>query len=386
VVGLLLAVSACQTPQEARQQQSAANQVEHAVLWRGFSHAWGYNHRLNRLGNYVTMAGCQTTPAGQNTQATRRCTGQAVHTAATGTGNDRGDFTSYFSTLRSNDITFTEGNISLRFTGREERLLTDQAVLELPVNASLDASDQHVVFLNGFDLRTRPGSKAKKLKRVHFAIDRQASTDRAENIITFRVRGELNGNCDSMECKSQKNRVRYTADIRWLMLSADSLASTRKAVQRSYRWDKKTELSRDGLEPEPKLLLEGRNGIDAAALGWTEIGVDLGGYRRKSGKPTDRDHWFVEWSTFLPSGSYAPETGQYRVQPELFFKQWNQETRRRKMSIAKRGQVTLGGEVTMIQHPSLQVDHRSVDGQIQWRGKSAAARTEQAVSRRTFSF
>lgn len=26
-----------------------------AVVWRGFEHSWSYNHRINRIGNYVKM-------------------------------------------------------------------------------------------------------------------------------------------------------------------------------------------------------------------------------------------------------------------------------------------------------------------------------------------
>lgn len=381
-----LSLTGCGTPGQNADRRVAQNHVEHAVLWRGFTHEWGYNHRLNRLGNYVTLAGCRSTPVGGRSNASSRCTGQAVHAAATGTGSDTGEFVSHFSTLRSDAITFTEGNVSLQFTGREQQLITDEAVLKIPLKQPLDTDDSHVVFLNGFDLRTRAGSKAKKLKHLRFSVDRQATTDHADEVVTFRVRGELNANCDSMECKSQKNRVRYLADLRWLMISADPLPRTHKQVSRSYKWDKKQELTRERLGPSPELVLKGEDDVPTAAVGWTEFGVDLGGYKRRSGKITDRDHWFVEWSLFLPPGQYRPESGTYRLQPDLFFKQWNRKTRRRTTSIARRGHVTLSGEVTMVQHDDLEVEHRSMSGQITWRGKSAAARTEKAVERQTFSF
>jgi len=386
IVGVAALATGCQTSDQTRDRRAANNRVEHGVLWRGFSHQWGYNHRLNRLGNYVTLAGCQKTPANGQTDVTTACTGQAVHSAATGTGNDHGQFTTHFSTLRSDAVTFTEGNVSLRFSGREQNLLADEANLEVSLDDSLDPDDSYVVLLNGFDLRTRAGSRAKKLNRVRFSVDRQPTVDRAANSVTFRIRGELKANCSSMECKAQKNRVRYISDIRWLMLSTDQLATTRKSVERSYKWDRKKELTRERVGPPPELVIKGKPGTPDAAVGWTELGVDVASYRRRSGETKQRDHWFVEWSTYLPAGDYAADSGTYRLRPDLFFKQWNQETKRRKSSIAKRGKATISGEVTMVQHPDLAIDHRSVEGKFEWRGKSAAARTERAVTRRTFTF
>ena len=71
------------------------------AVWQGFSHYWTYNHRLNRLGDFIAQS------SGEENKA---CT--LMHTAATGLGKDSATFQSRFAIVIAPDISFFAGKIN----------------------------------------------------------------------------------------------------------------------------------------------------------------------------------------------------------------------------------------------------------------------------------
>ncbi len=98
-----------------------------AVLWRGFTHEWSYNHRLNRLGSYIENPLDFT---GFPFTAT------LCHTSATGLGPDVGTFSGYYSYLAANGVSIQTGKKEIRFSGNLGDMHT--ASFEVLVDAKKD--------------------------------------------------------------------------------------------------------------------------------------------------------------------------------------------------------------------------------------------------------
>src|SRR5690242_9683856 len=79
-----------------------------AFIWRGFSHQWTYNHRCNRIGDYVVYNNNKPITA---------------HTSATGKGADSTYFTSYYSFVASQNVAFKEGKVTIQVNSKEKRLV-----------------------------------------------------------------------------------------------------------------------------------------------------------------------------------------------------------------------------------------------------------------------
>src|ERR1019366_7252669 len=79
-----------------------------AYIWRGFQHQWTYNHRCNRLGDYVQLN--SGTPV-------------SVHTSGTGSGSDSTYYKSYYTYVASPDVVFKEGEVNIKIKAKENHLV-----------------------------------------------------------------------------------------------------------------------------------------------------------------------------------------------------------------------------------------------------------------------
>lgn len=64
-----------------------------AIIWRGMEHKWTYNHRINRMGNYVSFDGKK---------------GYSLHSSATGLGSDSSFSKTYYTYVESPNLFFKE--------------------------------------------------------------------------------------------------------------------------------------------------------------------------------------------------------------------------------------------------------------------------------------
>ena len=77
-----------------------------AIIWRGMEHTWTYNHRINRMGNYVSFDGEK---------------GYSLHSSATGLGSDSSFSKTYYTYVESPYLFFKEVEVSVIIKGKEER-------------------------------------------------------------------------------------------------------------------------------------------------------------------------------------------------------------------------------------------------------------------------
>ena len=75
-----------------------------AVFWQGFSQDWTYNHRLNRMADYVT----------EKDNAFLLC-----HAGASGTGADSGRFVQHYTMVETPEAQFYTGSVEIKFEGKE---------------------------------------------------------------------------------------------------------------------------------------------------------------------------------------------------------------------------------------------------------------------------
>src|SRR3712207_798464 len=104
-----------------------------AVLWQGFHHGWTYNHRLNRIGDWIVQ-----TPSTDGELDAR-----VKHSAASGSGEDEAAWKSFYTVLQSGTVRFHPVDVERIHLGGEEE--EDQAFAkEVRVKLPAEMRDREV--------------------------------------------------------------------------------------------------------------------------------------------------------------------------------------------------------------------------------------------------
>lgn len=366
-------------------QPTAQPYTDAAVVWRGFTHQWTYNHRLNRLGNYILNPVFTQFPY----QA------QMVHTSATGVGGDVGFFDAQYSYLAMRNVAVQSGVVNIEFSGREgdmhntvKHLLTDSKIAMQPQSAEC------VVVLNGFDILSE--RKADKVSLLNISVG-EAEYLPASNKIKFDVSASLEVTCKSFECNRFNQKFDYKIQIHYLIFMTDyarqnvvaapdksstlgvanvgGFHATEQTIQRVYNWDKDTELD---LSPESHTL----SGIKdptfgEAILAFKSISLHL-----------DRDHWMLDWHSAILPEQYDPQTGKFKYSLDLLFKQWDESMKRNsanprisRFSGKRRGWAIQEATVCMLQFHDAFVRHADRSGIVKWDGHNQSAGADASVQR-----
>src|SRR5262249_49181983 len=122
-----------------------------AVIWNGFSHRWTYNHRCNRIGDYVKFNDGQP---------------ETAHTSATKLGQHSTYYDSYYSLVSSPDVVFKEGEISIQLHGKERKMLEKTVTVVMDADEWLKGKENYITLVNGFDLHSEKGSDKIQLFRL----------------------------------------------------------------------------------------------------------------------------------------------------------------------------------------------------------------------------
>ena len=300
-------LSACGPEHEERVAPSWTGEPQdRAVLWQGFEQRWGYNHRLNSLGDYVGPLQCDGVD----------CGGTLVHTAASGSGADTAVYASRATVLQGPGVQFLQG--SFRFAIDEEvgegEPLTRTLAMEVPLDGALLDRDQYHLLLNGFDLYAT--DDADKLVFLDLAL---GAPEVSEGVVVITAHLDLALDCDSLECDGFGDKldtsVRYIVEVPWLLVAADAdaLRVTELDVATRYAWgdERSEELERDDIART--IQVQGEPGWTEGVFAFTSLSIDL-----------DDEHHMAEWATQIRNPRHDPATGMAEATVDLMFKQWNE--------------------------------------------------------------
>lgn len=156
-------------------------------VWQGFRHSWTYNHRLNRIGNWLETGA----RSGDTLEIA------VGHSAASGSGRDEASFSGYHTAVRAAGVHYREIRRTIQISAREQESQAFQREIRLGRDAVPVDFDTFAAVLAGFDLWSE--RDADKLVSFHLATTVPRRDARTGEIV-FVLLGALNVDCDSPEC------------------------------------------------------------------------------------------------------------------------------------------------------------------------------------------
>jgi hypothetical protein len=331
---------------------AAQAQQDAGVIWMGFEHQWSYNHRLNRLGDYIEQPEFE----GYDFPV------KHYHTGATGLGWDDAYFTSYYTVLKTRDVGLQSGKVNMQLANKEGQRSSVRQTLTIPLQENLQGRDQLVCILSGFDLVAAEG--ADKLKMLHIDLgDPVYNYDGSQAEMTVEV-GFI-ADCGSFECHRFHQQYNYSIEVHYLMVAGDrnDFNAAEKSFIKSYEWDRQSDFE-DGMIDE---TVKGFPGFPYATIGFKSLMINM-----------DQDHWLVDWHTAIHPQFYDETTGNFEFSLDLFLKQWKKRKTSfyklpSRFSKRKEGWAYLGGAVVMLQFRDACLESKSHIGSVTWKGMNREA-------------
>lgn len=333
-------------------QKSSPICSNHALIWRGFDHSWTYNHRINRLGDYVSLGDKHTGAF-------------SCHTSASGLGADSTFYTSYYSYVQSPHLFFQEALVNIKLDGKEKQLLTKTVDASIPASALNRNQETYVSLLNGFDIQAKRAADKLKLFKIELG---DAYYHEASDEIRFQLKVSLSVNCQSLECSALNQKTSYDLKIYCLIIAGEdqAVASNHKTIRKHYSWDKKDEpnfttetTSIKGIKSEH---------YKAATAGIKSLSIIL-----------NKAHWTVMYNNNIQVGNYQIDKGELSISSNLVFKEWLEGMKRTsaypkhsQFSSKKKGWATLEMEVVLIQMKDAEILYNKKSGANFWRGQNAS--------------
>lgn len=347
------------------QVDPASEPVNTIAVWQGFKHSWTYNHRLQRLSDLV-----QSDPKSGGTTSVH-----TFHAAATGIGSDVGVYQSYYTMARIQGVHIYSGSEQFRFVGKKGENVQDSRTIRIPLENGISRNLHAVAFLNGFDLYTN--LNAFKIQHLELKIS-DSTIDSAQNEIVFDLAASVTLDCRSLECKKFDPNYNYSLRVEYAVISGgENFASSTLNISNSFHWNKKEELPLSSRQHS--ITGNGKLEFSNAFIAFKSLNVDL-----------DKEHWFIDWNTFVNPMEYNSESGVYKYRSGLVIREWKEGMRRDSaeplesmFSFRDRGAGTVSAEVALIQFASGCTEQDSVSGQIDWKGRGREKHPEDAIDRHT---
>ena len=343
---------------------SAQDTNDTTIIWRGFEHSWTYNHRINRLGNYVDFKDNEMV---------------SCHASASGLGADSTHFTAHYSILESPSVGFHAGSTAIKLYGKEKQLLTKRIEISVPATKALKDKEQYITLLNGFDLRAV--DRADKIQMLRFSIE-NAEYAPAINEIRFYLNVSLVVNCQSFECSRFNQHSTYDLKLYYLILAGDKkeLKATPKTMTKNYPWGRKDEYYHT---PEKHYVIgEKDEPFETAALGIKSMALTL-----------NSAHWTVQYNNNVTPLSYDDKTARMDFSLDLFFKEWQQGMKNHsarpglsKFSSKKKGWGVLDMGILLLQFRDAKITHKKHSGSLYWPGNNATSSDPDSESKRELIF
>jgi hypothetical protein len=338
--------------------ESSLKEYNKAIIWRGFEHRWTYNHRLNRLGNYVAK---DSIP-------------YLVHTSASGLGSDSTFAKSYYSYVQSPDLVFKEIQVKLFLSGKEGDLLTKTQESHFDLKTWEQGMNNYSVLLNGFEIKSL--RKADQLQMLRFYVEDPIYSKQTEQI---QVTSHFNlvTNCRTIECPILNNKTMYELTLYLLIIGYENGNGNyyNGYSTRNYEWDTKLEVS----ESTQNVKINGEPiRYEKAFLGIRGIGVIL-----------DSEHWILEMKNYVSPMNYDPKKGEMLTLANIKFVEWTKgmsefSTAPMKSKFAKRrrGFAMLDMNMALIQTKNnALIEHGSEEIHMYWKGWNKPANNESSFSK-----
>ncbi len=344
------------------------------VFWQGFYHDWGYNHRVNRMGDWI-----------QSIQKSDNGI-QAVisHSAAAGSGSDVLDYQTFFTYVKSQKAKFFSSIVSCTVRGREATTTTKMVTVKGAWPNELKNYKQGIVVLNGFDLASSTRSNGKVMgsgnadKLSMFYINVQDLKIENDSF-SFNLTIKLGADCDSPEC------INFTpGDNEWfdyqfrvayqIMTYNEGVHIASSKVSQNYNWWKPLK-TRPDIDPneifrnDKTFKNKNINGIAGYNIGipvFDKIEVNIekgnGGFTRKR-KETPH---LLMLDIAIPKYTYNASSGSCVYDIDLFFKNWKPNMH--PLSFGNDGTVTINAGLKLIQisDPSAIAEDLWLNGKINW--------------------
>lgn len=337
-------------------QNQKLQQTHAAVIWNGFQHEWTYNHRMNRIGNFVN---------------TRCAEPHVAHCSATGIGADSTFYSTAYTIIESPTTRFQSGKISLSLFSKEGKMAQNNIEVSIPANQYLSGKSKLVTLLNGFDMMALDRADKIQMLKIDMGDPHYVPLT---NEIRFSINVALIVDCQSFECNKFNQKAAYKMDVHYLILGGNEELHSQNFLQsRHFDWDKK-----DNPELDQSMAMIqgiGNNQYAVATLGFKSIHLTL-----------DQAHWMIEWNNQFKPIEYAPSSGKYFYSLDLLFNQWEDGMKKysatpkqSKFSSRKKGWASLTAQMTLLQFKDAKLNYKKVDGNLYWPGKNLEAASGESI-------
>ncbi len=329
-----------------------------AYVWQGFKHKWSYNHRINRLGNFISK---------ENNHF------YTTHTSASGVGADSTYFTTFYSKVSSPNIVFKETIITISVYGNEGDLLNKIEEIAIKADPWFQKKDNYRAFINGFDIRSL--LKADQIQLLGFNVDNPTYSHET-NEVKFRASMSLSTNCRTVECPLFSNHTAYELTLHVLLMGYNNKeAQTVDAYfSKEYIWDKQVEVSDLGMTK----ILQGQPDFPKATAGIRGLNILL-----------DMEHWVKEIDNYITPLNYNSTLGELELQTNQLFIEWRKGMERfatepKKAMFAKRGSGYAIMQLfpTMIQFRDGEIKRSKISGSTYWKGLNVESGGEKSINKK----
>lgn len=344
------------------------------LLWQGFYHIWTYNHRVNRMGDWIQSI----THQDDHVKAVFN------HSAATGLGGDILDYTTYFTYLKSNKIRSFSSEIQAIVRGREATSTTKIITVKGKLPEGFKKNQHAFVVLNGFDLYVRNSEdgkimgtgKADKLSDLIIDVQRlKIENDSFQFDLTI----SLGADCDSPECLNftpgDNEWFDYNFTVAYQVIGYnDNVLVTSNSLKQYYRWFKPF-TSRPNIDPNEiyreqkafyNVKLKGASGYNIGIPLINKLEIHLpkeeGGLLRKR---LETPH-MLSLNIAITRYMYQPSTGICTYNADLFFKNWKPGMPFYAYGNNGKAYINLGLKLLQINDPTAIAEASSIKGFIKW--------------------
>ncbi|TNE86901.1 MAG: hypothetical protein EP330_20040 [Deltaproteobacteria bacterium] len=363
LIAMSLLASACAEMPQAELPRFDASPSESAAVWRGFRHDWGYNHRVNRLGNWVGPVACDADT----------CEVEVAHAAASGLGTDSGAWRASATVIDAPGSGFLPGATALTFheARAEGRLVERIEQVTVPLTGVLAGQEQYQVLLQGYDLMAL--EDADMFRSMDLALG-EPVVDAEGGTLSFEVRLALELDCDRLECDGTwhlsgklETDVDYAAHVMWLVVGTDADAVQCAAQSGGYTW------SDASLADELQAKDATAHGVipdvgEQAVLGLQALSMRL-----------SSDSHVVSWVTEVQPTASSVHGAGYAL--TLMFKQWSAATWERNNSYTTEGEAWTEATVCALDLPYARTAEVDVEGEVFWKANGGVALSDDAVVR-----